>query len=44
METASEEAISSGSDNRRNEDAATVGCGNNVSGSEVHIWSRLQHP
>jgi len=42
LESSSEEAIPSESDNGRNKDAATEGCVNNVSGCHVHIWSRPQ--
>jgi hypothetical protein len=42
LESDYEEAISSES-HSGHEDAATVGCDNNASGSQVHIQSRLQH-
>jgi hypothetical protein len=43
-ESDSEEVILTESDGGYDEDTATAGCHRNLSESQVHIWSRLQHP
>jgi hypothetical protein len=43
LESDSEEAILSESDNEHDEDAATAGCDGNASGNQVRVWSQ-QHP
>jgi hypothetical protein len=43
LETKSDEAISSDSENELEEDTVATG-DNNVTGSRGNIWSRLQHP
>jgi len=44
LESDSREAISSESGNGHDEDSATASCDSNASGSQVHVWSRPQHP